>query len=66
MQPGLGYTAMIVQRPDLLDGVPFPAVLPLVPLRYRRATLVTTHIPNIEGGVNNGSVLFVFGRFALN
>ena len=29
-------------------------------------TLVTTHIPNIEGGVNNGSVLFVFGRFALN
>lgn len=66
LQSGVGYTAMIVQRPDILDGVPFPPVLPLASLRYRQATLVTTSIPSIKGGVSNGSVLFVFGRFTLN
>jgi len=65
VQPGLGYTVMIVQRPDVLDGVPFPAILPLASLRYGQATLVTTFIPNINGGVNHGSVLFVFGRYTL-
>ena len=29
VQPGLGYTAMIVQRPDIANGIPFPAVLPI-------------------------------------
>ena len=38
LQPGLGYTAMIVQRPDIANGIPFPAVLPLVSLRYGQAT----------------------------
>ncbi|MDR2244318.1 MAG: hypothetical protein LBE15_02780 [Burkholderiales bacterium] len=63
LQAGLGYTAMIVQRPDIFHGIPFPAALPLVSLRYKEATLVTTFIPTIGGGVNNGSVLYVFGRY---
>ena len=63
LQFGLGYTALIVQRPDIFGGVPFPAALPLVSLRYGNASLVTTYIPNVGGGVNNGSVLYVFGRY---
>jgi len=62
LQPGLGYTVMIVQRPDLAGGYPFPAVLPLASLRYRDATLFTTYIPTLNGGINHGSTLFVFGR----
>ena len=56
VQPGLGYTLMIVQRPDMLSGVPFPALLPLLSLRYRQATLMTTYIPTLNGGINHGSV----------
>lgn len=65
IQPGLGWTAMIVQRPDIANGIPFPAVLPLFSLRYGPATLVSTYIPNLGGGINNGSVLYVFGLVRL-
>jgi palmitoyl transferase len=65
VQPGLGYTLMVVQRPDVLGGVPFPALLPLLSLRYRQATLMTTYIPTVNGGINNGSILYFFGRILL-
>ncbi|MDR2016730.1 MAG: hypothetical protein LBP90_03880 [Burkholderiales bacterium] len=65
LQIGLGYTAMIVQRPDIAKGIPIPAALPLLSLRYQNATLVTTFIPTVGGGVNNGSVLYIFGRYTL-
>ena len=65
VQVGLGYTAMIVQRPDLLNGYPFPAVLPLLSVRVQKATMVLTYIPTVSGGVNHGSTAYVMGRFAL-
>jgi palmitoyl transferase len=65
-QIGLGYTAMIIQRPDIASGVPVPVLLPLLTFRYQQANLVTTYIPNLGGGVNHGSVLYVFGRFTLD
>ncbi len=66
IQPGLGYTAMIVQRPDIAKGIPFPAVLPLFSLRYGQATLVSTYIPNFGGGINNGSVFYFFGHVVID
>ena len=30
---------MLVQRPDIVGGIPFPAVLPIVSLRYQNVTL---------------------------
>ena len=65
IQPGLGYTAMIIQRPDIANGIPFPAILPLFSLRYDKFTLVSTFIPTLNGGINHGSVLYVFGKIAL-
>ena len=50
VQPGLGYTVMLVQRPDIANGIPFPAILPLFSLRYQKATLITTFIPTLNGG----------------
>lgn len=64
VQAGLGYTAMIVQRPDIANGVPIPALLPVASLRYGQASVLATFIPTLNGGINNGSVLFVFGRYA--
>jgi palmitoyl transferase len=63
LQPGLGYFVGIVQRPDIAGGVPFPAALPLATLRYGQATLFATYIPTLNGGINHGSTLFVYGSY---
>jgi lipid IVA palmitoyltransferase len=65
IQPGLGYTAAFVARSDIANGWPFPVVLPLFSVRYDKLTLAATYIPNVGGGVNNGSVFYVFGKIAL-
>jgi len=65
IQPGLGFTAMIIQRPDIASGVPVPIVLPLFSLRYQKAEILSTYIPKLNGGVNHGSVLYVFGKIDL-
>jgi palmitoyl transferase len=65
LQVGLGWTGMIVQRPDIADGWPFPVVLPLAFVKYQKAQMVMTYIPNVGGGINNGATLYVFGRYAL-
>jgi lipid IVA palmitoyltransferase len=62
-QAGLGYFVFVVQRPDIAGGVPIPAALPLASLRYGQATLVATYIPTLNGGVNHGSTLYVFGSY---
>ena len=65
VQPGLGYTLMLVARNDIFNGWPFPAVLPLVSMRYQKVTVLGTYIPTL-GGVNNGSVLYIFGKIAFD
>jgi lipid IVA palmitoyltransferase len=65
VQPGLGWTAFIVQRPDIASGVPVPAALPIALLRYKKANLIATYIPTLNGGVNHGSTLYVFGQIGL-
>jgi len=66
IQAGLGFTALLVARNDFFNGWPFPAVLPLGSLRYGKATLIGTYIPKLGGGVNHGSILYVFGQIALD
>ena len=65
LQGGLGYTLMLVARNDIFNGWPFPAVLPLVSVRYDKVTVYGTYIPSV-GGVNNGSVVYIFGKIALD
>jgi palmitoyl transferase len=62
LRGGLGVATFFVQRPDIASGVPIPAILPMAALKYKKATLMATFIPTVNGGINNGSVLFVFGR----
>ncbi|HZI84582.1 MAG TPA: hypothetical protein VFF44_11765 [Casimicrobiaceae bacterium] len=65
LQGGLGFSALIVQRQDIANGWPIPAVLPLATLRYQKFELLTSYIPKLNGGVNHGSVLYVFGKIDL-
>ena len=65
IQPGLGWTAFILQRPDIASGVPVPAALLIALLRYKKANLIATFIPTLNGGVNHGSTLYVFGQIGL-
>ncbi len=65
LQAGLGYTAFLMSRTDIASGFPVPVVLPLGSLRYQRATLYATYIPNFNGGINHGSVFYFFGKISL-
>jgi palmitoyl transferase len=65
LQGGLGYSALIVQRPDIANGWPFPAVLPLASVRTGQLEILTSYIPKLNGGVNHGSVLYFFGKIDL-
>jgi len=66
IQPGLGYTASFVARSDIANGWPIPVVLPVLSLRYDRLTLASIYIPKLGGGINHGSVFYVFGKIALD
>jgi len=65
VQPGLGFAAAMIQRPDIANGWPVLVVLPLFTLRYQKFELLSTYIPTVGGGVNHGSVLYVFGKIEL-
>ena len=65
VQAGLGWTAFILQRPDIASGVPVPAALPIAALRYKKSSLLATYIPTLNGGINHGSTLYVFGIIGL-
>jgi len=57
LQAGLGYSALIIQRPDIAGGWPFPAVLPLVSLRSGQVEVLSAYIPKLNGGVDRKSVV---------
>jgi len=65
VQGGLGFTAMIIERPDIAGGWPVPVLLPLFTVRSQKVEALTTYIPNFGGGINHGSVLYVFGKIGL-
>jgi palmitoyl transferase len=66
LQGGLGYTLMLIARQDIWGGVPFPAILPLFSVRHKNVSVISTYIPTLNGGVNHGSVLYVFAKITLD
>lgn len=57
---GLGYTAFVTTRSDINHYVPFPGVLPVASLHYRKASLETAYVP---GGNGDGNIFFVWGKW---
>jgi lipid IVA palmitoyltransferase len=54
-----------VQRPDIADGIPVPVILPTGSVRYGKATVMGLFIPSLNGTLNHGNTLFLFGRYML-
>jgi lipid IVA palmitoyltransferase len=65
LQGGLGYSVFILQRPDIASGVPIPGILPVAALRHGQVQVVASDIPQLNAGVNHGSVLYVSGSIGL-
>ena len=65
LQGGLGFSAFIFQRPDIANGWPVPAVLPVASVRYQKVEIMTSYVPKLNGGINHGSVLYIFGKIDL-
>lgn len=59
---GLGYTAGLMSRADILSYVPFPIVLPLASVAYRNFSLEGTFVP---GGKGNGNIFFIWAKWEL-
>ncbi|MFI4919023.1 MAG: lipid IV(A) palmitoyltransferase PagP [Legionellales bacterium] len=60
LKAGIGYTILVTSRGDILNGIPFPGVLPWVSIFYKKTTLAATYIP---GAVGAGNVLYILGKY---
>lgn len=65
LEAGLGYTAGLFHRRDIIGGIPFPGILPLATFGTRSTKLVMTYIPRLSANKGNGDVLYVAFRVGL-
>lgn len=59
---GLGYTAGLMSRADILGYVPFPIILPMASLAYKNLNLETTFVPGAAGA---GNIFFIWAKWEL-
>lgn len=60
---GVGYTALLVSRSDFAGRIPLPIALPLGTFDIGNVSLNAVLIPKLNDGINNGNVVFIFGKF---
>ena len=63
LQVGIGFTAFLVSRPDFAGRFPLPLALPMAVIDVGNFSLNATLIPKLNNGINNGNVLFIFGKW---
>lgn len=56
---GAGFTAGVTGRRDMERYIPFPIVLPIASVNYKKVSLNGTYVP---GGHNNGNIMFFWSR----
>ncbi|MDX1915988.1 MAG: lipid IV(A) palmitoyltransferase PagP [Methylophilus sp.] len=59
LHAGLGYTALLTSRSDVLHFMPFPAVLPIASINYDKLSVNSTFVPGVKG---SGNVFFFWSR----
>ena len=59
---GVGATAFIMSRQDIMNYIPFPGVLPIASISYKDFSLQAAYVP---GGQNVGNVLFSWAKITL-
>ncbi len=60
---GIGYSAFLVSRSDILSYVPFPAALPVGSVKVKGFEVMGTFIPKLNNGINHGNVAYFFARY---
>jgi lipid IVA palmitoyltransferase len=60
---GVGLTGFLMSRSDYWNGIPFPGILPIASIGYKRLTIQAAYVP---GGQNNGNVLFMWGKWTFD
>ena len=66
LEAGIGYTAGLFHRRDIIGGIPFPGILPLATFGTRDTKLVVSYIPRLSANKGNGDVLYLALRVGLN
>lgn len=57
---GLGLSVLVTARPDILNNVPFPGVVPWGGLFFKKVALKAAYIPGFS---DNGNVLYLVGTY---
>ncbi len=57
---GLGYTAFLMARSETGHYTPFPGILPVASVGYRKLSVETSLIP---GGKGYGNIFFFWGKY---
>ena len=60
---GFGFSALLTQRPDILDGYPVLGAVPIVNVTFESLGFFAAYVPGL--GQNVGNVLFLFLKFYL-
>lgn len=56
---GAGYTVFLMSRDDVWNRIPFPGIVPVGTIAYKRLALESVYVP---GGHGYGNVLFTYVR----
>ena len=59
---GLGYTAGLMSRSDIMGYFPFPIILPMASLAYKNLNIETTYVPGAAGA---GNIFFIWAKWEL-
>jgi hypothetical protein len=60
---GLGYTLLVTARADIGRYTPFPGLLPIASIGYKKISVEGTYVP---GGKGYGNVLFFWGKWSFD
>jgi palmitoyl transferase len=60
---GAGATVFLMSRQDINNYIPFPGLLPVGSISYKKASLQTAFVP---GGDGFGNVLFTWAKWSFN
>lgn len=63
-EAGIGFTAGLISRVEIYNGIPFPGILPQFSIGTRDIKLIGNYLPTINGN-GNGDVLFLALRVNL-
>lgn len=63
LKAGIGYTAFLTSRQDSLNGIPFPGLLPLGSIMFKKMAVNAIYIP---GFAKKGNVMYLNFKYTFS